>query len=80
MTDHIWWACHTCGEEMYDSVAVLHHREGTGHVGASILSDKVPTAGPGSTEEGRRRAREIYEATRTARRTTVTHPSSEEQR
>ena len=62
MTDHIWWCCRTCGEEMYDSPAVLRHREQTGHIGASILSKNVPSAGPGSSAAARRAAREAVAA------------------
>jgi hypothetical protein len=61
----IWWACRTCGQELYDSQGVYAHRHNTGHNDAALVTEKVG-AGPGSTDEGRAAARALFEQMREA--------------
>ena len=65
MTD-LWWTCDACGHELYDSRELYEHRRTTGHPRAQLTTRDCPP-GPGSTDEGRRRARELYEQTRRQR-------------
>lgn len=66
MTD-LWWTCDTCGHELYTSRELYDHRRTTGHHRAQITTHECGP-GPGSTPEGRQRAREVYAATLAARR------------
>jgi hypothetical protein len=58
-----WWRCKTCGKDCYTSEHVMEHRLTTGHVGATLVTVDCPP-GPGSTEQGRARARRIFEQAR----------------
>jgi hypothetical protein len=59
----VWWQCRICASELYDSDHSMEHRLTTGHNDAALVTREV-AAGRGSTPEGRRRARAIYEQAR----------------
>lgn len=59
----VWWQCRICAADLHDSDHAMEHRLTTGHNDAALVTRECPP-GPGSTPEGRRRARELYEATR----------------
>lgn len=58
-----WWSCKTCGGESYNSRDAYLHTIQTGHDGNGLVTTECGT-GAGSTDEGRRRARELYEQAR----------------
>ena len=58
-----WWTCKTCGHESYDSRAAFQHQNDARHDGNTLVTVECPPAS-GSTPEGRRRARELFEAAR----------------